>query len=371
MKSLLASLLFLLCVPLLAEWYQRSFVLSAPPKPSLSVPELLGGDDGKGFAFPKPGRVFRFPEDHGPHPDFRSEWWYFTGNLEDFGYELTIFRQATRSPADALIERTSEWASPSVMMGDFAVTDVGARRFYRFEKLSRAALGLAGASPTKVWVEDWSAQLTGPGRFRLRAAAEQCNLDLQLESRKAPILQGDGGYSRKGDEPEQSSYYYSLTRMQSHGTINGRAVQGLSWMDREWSTRSLSSDLAGWDWFSLQLNDGSELMFYQLRDKQGGSTRWSAGSWVDADGKVRHLRREDLQIEVTGQWTSPVDGTIYPSGWKLSVIPLNRELTLTPRLPDQELHGAVRYWEGAVDVAQGGRGYVELVGYAAGSGRAR
>ncbi len=363
MRSLFGSLLFLLCVPLLAEWYQRSFVLSAPAKPSLSVPELLGGDAGTGFSFPKPGRVFRFPEDHGPHPDFRSEWWYFTGNLEDFGYELTIFRQATQSPADALIERTSKWASPSLMMGDLAVTDVKAGRFYRFEKLSRAALGLAGAGPAKTWVEDWSIELAGPGRFRLRAAAEQCALDLHLESQKAPVLQGDGGYSRKGDDPEQSSYYYSLTRLRSRGRINGQAVQGLSWMDREWSTRSLSPDLAGWDWFSLQLEDGCELMFYQLRDKQGASTRWSAGSWVDREGGVRHLSREDLKIEVTGQWTSPVDGTVYPSGWKLRVIPLHRELTLTPRLLDQELNGAVRYWEGAVDVAQAGRGYVELVGY--------
>ncbi|MBS2035293.1 carotenoid 1,2-hydratase [bacterium] len=365
MRSLLGSLLFLMLVPLLAEWYQRKVVMSAPAQPSLSVPELLGGEAGKGFAYPRPGRRFRFPEDHGPHPDFRSEWWYFTGNLDDYGYELTIFRQATLSPADALIARTSEWASPSLMMGDFAVSDVAGQRFYRYEKLSRAALGLAGSgSGAKLaWVEDWTVELKGPGQFRVRAAQDECSLDLLLTSEKTPVLQGENGYSRKGDEPEQSSYYYSLTRLRSEGTINGRAVRGLSWMDREWSTRSLSSRLAGWDWFSLQLEDGSDLMFYQLRQKQGGSSPWSAGTWVDAAGQTRHLKRDDVKIEVLEQWRSPVDGTLYPAGWKLQLLPLKRELTLKPRLADQELRGAVRYWEGAVDVSEGGRGYVELVGY--------
>ncbi|MFN8608621.1 MAG: lipocalin-like domain-containing protein [Vulcanimicrobiota bacterium] len=365
MRSLLASLLFLLLVPLVAEWYQRASVGNAPAQASLSVPELLGGEAGKGFAYPAPGRTFRFPEDHGPHPDFRSEWWYFTGNLEDFGYELTIFRQATRSPADALIPRTSEWAAPGLMMGDFAVTDVAGQHFYRYEKLSRAALGLAGSQPGRrlAWVENWSVELTGPGQFRVRAAQEDCSLDLNLSSLKSPVLQGDKGYSRKGDDPQQSSYYYSLTRLKSQGSINGRQVQGLSWMDREWSTRSLSSKLAGWDWFSLQLEDGGELMFYQLRQKAGGSSPWSAGSWVDGAGQVRHLSNQDVKIEVLGEWSSPLDGTRYPAGWKLQVLPLGRELTLKPRLADQELRGAVRYWEGAVEVAEGGRGYVELVGY--------
>lgn len=365
MRSLAGSLLFLMLVPLLAEWYQRALVQNAPAQPSLSVPELLGGEAGKGFAFPKPGRTFHFPQDHGPHPDFRSEWWYFTGNLDDFGYELTIFRQATQSPAEALIPRTSQWASPSVMMGDFAVTDVAGQHFFRYEKLSRAALGLAGSGPGPrlAWVENWSVELTGPGQFRVRAAQDECSLDLALSSQKDPVLQGQEGYSRKGDEPEQSSYYYSLTRLQSQGTINGKAVRGLSWMDREWSTRALSPKLSGWDWFSLQLGDGCDLMFYQLREKQGGSSPWSAGTWVDPAGKVRHLAREDVRLEVLGQWRSPIDGTIYPAGWKLRVLPVDREVTLTPRIADQELHGAVRYWEGAVNVKEGGRGYVELVGY--------
>lgn len=176
------------------------------------------------------------------------------------------------------------------------------------------------------------------------------------------MLQGDGGYSRKGDRPEESSYYYSLTRLRTTGHILGQPVQGNSWMDREWSTQPLSKEMAGWDWFALQLDDGCELMFYQLRDKKGRSVRWSAGSWVAADGKVTHLEREDLRLEVTDHWRSPIDGTDYPAGWKLTVF--GRELKVKPRLADQELTGAVRYWEGAVNVESGGRGYVEMVGYA-------
>ena len=366
MRSLLASLLFLLLVPLLAGWFQRAWAPVGPAEPSLNVTDLLKG--GEGFANPKPGRAFHFPADHGPHDEFLSEWWYFTGNLEDFGYELTLFRQATEKPVDRLIPRTSQWASRHSMMGHFAISDLRAQKFHRFERLSRAALGLAGATkgPKIAWVEDWTVDLTGPGRFELKAAAEGCSLALSAESLKEPVLQGEDGYSRKGDRAEQSSYYYSLTRMRTRGEIqvpSGRySVQGTSWMDREWSTQPLDKEMAGWDWFALQLDDGCELMFYQLRDKQGRSTRWSAGTWVAANGKVTRLKRDDLKVEVTAHWRSPVDGTEYPAGWNLQV--LNRQLVVRPRLADQEMTGAVRYWEGAVEVSQGGRGYVEMVGYA-------
>lgn len=368
--SLLGSLLFLLLVPICGEWYQRAWTPLGPVQPSLSVPELLNGPGG--FTDPTAGRTFQFPQDHGPHPDFRSEWWYFTGNLQDFGYELTLFRQATESPVEALIPRTSQWASKSSMMGHFAITDVGQQQFHRFERLSRVALGLAGSSsgPTLAWVEDWKIDLQGPGKFRVRAAQENCALDLSLESLKAPVLQGQDGYSRKGQLPEESSYYYSLTRLRTTGVVTVPAgpqqVQGTSWMDREWSTRPLGPDLAGWDWFALQLDNGCELMFYQLRDKAGRSSRWSAGSWVDEHGKVTRLSRDQLELAVVEQWKSPVDGSLYPAAWKLRVIPVGVELKVVPRVADQEMTGAVRYWEGAVEVSGGanGRGYVELVGYA-------
>lgn len=366
MRSLIGSLCFLLLVPLLAEWFQRAWAPSGPAQPSLSVTDLMKG--GEGFAHPKPGRPFEFPRDHGPHDDFLSEWWYFTGNLEDFGYELTLFRQATSKPVDWLIPRTSQWASRHSMMGHFAISDVRAQKFYRFERLSRASLGLAGSGkgPKIAWVEDWTIENPAPDRFALRAAAEGCELKLSMESLKAPVLQGKDGYSRKGDRLEQSSYYYSLTRLKTRGEIqvpSGRySLRGDSWMDREWSTEPLGKEMAGWDWFALQLGDGCELMFYQLRDKQGRSTRWSAGSWVSAEGKVTRLKQADLRLEVTSRWRSPVDGTEYPAGWKIGV--LGRELVVKPRLADQEMTGAVRYWEGAVEIEGGGRGYVEMVGYA-------
>lgn len=362
MRSLLGSLAFLLLVPLLAGWFQRAWAPAGPAQPSLSVTDLLQG--GEGFANPKPGRAFHFPEDHGPHDEFLSEWWYFTGNLDDFGYELTLFRQATEKPVDLLIPRTSRWASQRSMMGHFAISDVKAGKFHRFERLSRVALGLAGSSrgPKLAWVEDWTIEMPSPDHFELRAAAEGASLKLSMESLKAPVLQGQDGYSRKGDRPEESSYYYSLTRLRTRGEILGQTVQGTSWMDREWSTQPLGKEMAGWDWFALQLDDGCELMYYQLRDKQGRATRWSAGSWVAADGKVTRLAQKDLALEVTSYWRSPVDGAQYPAGWKMRV--LGRELMVTPRLADQEMTGAVRYWEGAVEVRGGGRGYVEMVGYA-------
>ncbi len=366
MRSLIGSLLFLLLVPLLAEWFQRTWAPTGPAQPSLSVTDLLKG--GEGFANPKPGRRFEFPRDHGPHDEFLSEWWYFTGNLGDFGYELTLFRQATENPVDRLIPRTSSWASKHSMMGHFAISDLRAQKFYRFERLSRAALGMAGAKlgPKVAWIEDWTIEMPAPERFDLRAAAEGCSLKLSMESLKAPVLQGEDGYSRKGDKPEQSSYYYSLTRLKTQGEIqvpSGRyPVRGSSWMDREWSTQPLGKEMDGWDWFALQLEDGSELMFYQLRDKQGRSSVWSAGSWVAADGKVTRLKRDDLTLEVTSYWQSPVDGSEYPAGWKIRV--LGRQLVVKPRLADQEMTGAVRYWEGAVEIEGGGSGYVEMVGYA-------
>ncbi|MBX3170612.1 MAG: carotenoid 1,2-hydratase [Candidatus Eremiobacteraeota bacterium] len=365
MRSLFASLLFLLLVPWLAEWFQRASAPAAPPRPSLKVTDFLKG--GEGFANPKPGRIFQFPQDHGPHDEFLSEWWYFTGNLEDFGYELTLFRQATEKPVDWLIPRTSQWASKHSMMGHFAISDLRGGKFYQFEKLSRVALGLAGAGqpPRLAWVEGWLIDMPSPHQFEIRAAAEGCSLKLSMSSLKAPVLQGEAGYSRKGDRPEESSYYYSLTRLRTQGEIQvpsgSYSVRGNSWMDREWSTQPLGPEMAGWDWFALQLDDGCELMFYQLRDKQGRSSRWSAGSWVAADGKVTRLQRDDLKLEVTAHWRSPVDGAEYPAGWNIQV--QNRYLEVKPRLADQEMTGAVRYWEGAVEVVGGGRGYVEMVGY--------
>jgi predicted secreted hydrolase len=347
----------------------------------LTVAESLGGTGGmEGYARASTPREFHFPEDHGPHPEFRTEWWYWTGNLETadgraFGYQLTLFRIAL-APREAA--RASEWGSRQVYMGHFALSDIGAGRFHAFERFSRAAVGLAGAQaqPFQVWLESWKAEATEGGVFPLRLSAEAQGvaLSLVLEEGKPPVLQGDRGLSQKSAEAGNASYYYSLTRMPSRGTVtvDGRAyeVTGTSWMDREWSTSALGANQVGWDWFALQLSDGSELMYYQLRQKDGSADPFSAGTDVPAQGEPVRLSRDEMRMEVLDTWRSPRTGRTYPARWRLSVPSRQLVLEVTPAQADQELPVTVLYWEGAVRL-QGtragqpvtGRGYVELTGY--------
>jgi predicted secreted hydrolase len=348
---------------------------------ALTVAEALGGaGDTEGYARASGPREFRFPEDHGPHPEFRTEWWYWTGHLETadghaFGYQLTLFRNAL-APREP--ERASEWGSRQVYMGHFALSDIGSGRFHAFERFSRDALGLAGAQaqPFRVWLESWEAEGTQGAVFpmRLSTEAQGVTLALVLEEGKPPVLQGDQGLSQRSTEAGNASYYYSLTRMPTRGTVtvDGRehAVTGSSWMDREWSTKSLGADQVGWDWFAFQLSDGTELMHYQLRRRDGSADPFSAGMFVPAQGASVRLPRDEVRIEVLDTWRSPRSGTSYPARWRISVPSQQLVLDITPALADQELPVTVRYWEGAVRI-QGtragqpitGRGYVELTGY--------
>lgn len=324
-------------------------------------------------------RPFSFPEDHGPHPGFKTEWWYLTGTLESgsgrkFGYQLTVFRSQL---APRAARRPSSWAANDAYMAHFTVTDVEGRAFHSAERFARGAQGLAGAEgrPLRVWVEDWSIEGDGV-RFpaRLRAADGEVAIDLALDARRPPVAHGDGGLSRKGPAPGQASYYYSSTRLQSLGSLTVRGethlVTGWSWLDREWSTSALSPDQAGWDWFAFRLDDGRDLMFYRLRKKDGSTDPFSAGTLVGADGKVRKLSSAGLRLEPAGRWTSPRGGS-YPSSWTLEIPSERLSLDIRPWLADQELDVSFRYWEGAAEArgtAAGkpvrGEGYVELVGYA-------
>ncbi len=338
--------------------------------------DALGGESDPGFARATEPREFRFPHDHGAHPDYRNEWWYVTGNLTDdagrrYGFQLTIFRIGL-APGRAT-GRPSSWATKQIWMAHLALTDVAGDRFLARERFARGGpMRLAGAArnPVRVWLENWRLEQQPSGTWRLRAATDDFTLDLALDPQKAPVLQGDDGLSQKSAEPGNASYYYSFTRMVADGSlrIDGeqRDVSGSAWLDREWSTSALGPEQAGWDWFALQLADGTDVMIYHLRRKDGAPSRFSAGVVVDPDGTTHHLDADAFDIEVLDHWQSP-GGPRYPARWRVLVPSVDGPLTVTPVRADQELDVSVRYWEGAVDVRRDGErigvGYVELAGY--------
>lgn len=332
------------------------------------------------------GYRYEFPRDHGSHPSYRTEWWYYTGHLQTktgrlFGYELTFFRRAV-SPED-IKTQPSQWTVSHLYLAHFAVTDVAGRRFHFSEKLSRAGLGKAGAEESRLyaWIDDWraDAQPDPNGMHTLFARDGTATLDLQLLPAKPLVVHGRDGISRKGAGEGNATHYYSFTRLETTGSVTIGTerfeVTGTSWMDHEFGSTDLGSDLAGWDWFSIQLDDRSELMLYRLRRKDGGSDLESSGTVVLPDGKTRHLSVSDIRIESTGTWTSRESKAVYPSTWRIAVPSMDLALEVMPLLADQELRTSrstqVTYWEGAVSVSgikQGrsvkGQGYVELTGYA-------
>jgi predicted secreted hydrolase len=350
---------------------------------SLQLSKAMSDDVDGNFDKAIEKRKFIFPEDHGPHPGFRTEWWYFTGNLtsednKQFGYQFTIFRTALSKDSN---EGKSEWSSNQIYMAHFAVTDISGNEFYYDERFSRNGNGLAGAQtdPFKVWLEDWQInQISDNAVFELpklniKARSDKAEIDFDVESVKPLVLQGDSGLSQKGKGEGNASYYYSYTKLKTEGKIkiDGKefTVNGYSWMDREWSTSALSDDQKGWDWFALQLDDSTEIMYYQMRKNDGSPDIFSKGTIIDDNGSVRTVNKEDVTLEVTEYWDSP-EGEKYPSGWMLKIPSENIELRLTPAVKEQLMNVSVRYWEGAVKI-EGmkngseikGRGYVELTGY--------
>jgi predicted secreted hydrolase len=353
---------------------------------SADVVTMMSSGDTTGFAKALTVRDFSFPRDYAAHPEYQTEWWYYTGNLATaegrrFGFEFTIFRRALTSTPS---ERKSGWATNQIYFADFAVSDIGANQFYTRERFSRGAVGLAGAEfseadpRVRIWIEDWTmtAQDAQARTMRLRAAEGPIAIDLITREAKPPTLQGDRGLSAKSPEPGSASYYYSLTRLLTEGTItvNGTAykVNGTAWMDHEFSTKAISPDTIGWDWYALQLDNQREIMLYQIRRKDGSIMPTSHGSLINADGSVIHLALKDFKIEVLDRWTSPRTGAIYPSRWRVTIQTPTSPLTLeiTPLMADQELNSTTAYWEGASrivgtdgDTAVQGYGYVELTGY--------
>lgn len=364
-------------------FYSCSVNRQKPESRSLSVSEAMGQADTAGFEKAIKERKFIFPDDNGPHPTFRTEWWYFTGNLttregKRFGYQFTIFRNAISAEMTGI---SPGWKSNQVYMGHFTVTDIDNDKFYYFERFSRDGNKLAGAetSPFKVWIEDWSVTESVKGKYefpdvRLRAKDKNISLDLELKPQKPVVLQGENGLSRKSKDTGNASYYYSATRIETKGRIilEGKEfiTEGYSWLDREWSTSALSDNQKGWDWFSLQLDNNTEIMYYQLRNKDGSIDETSKGSIVFADGSKVNLRMDDIILTAAGEWQNPA-GKVYPSGWLLKIPSRNSELKISPAIKNQELEVSVKYWEGSVKI-EGvydgkeitGRGYTELTGYA-------
>jgi predicted secreted hydrolase len=353
------------------------------PAYSADVVAALSSGDVTGFARATTIREFSFPRDYGAHPEYQTEWWYYTGNLATaegrrFGFEFTIFRRAL---TPAMPERQSRWATNQIYFADLALSDIGANQFYSRGRFSRGAVGLAGATTDprlRIWIEDWTmiAQNDDATIMRLTASDGPVALDLTVQQAKAPTLQGDHGLSRKSPEPGNASYYYSLTRLVTEGTltVNGTPyrVSGSSWMDHEFSTRALGENAAGWDWFALQLDNNRELMLYQIRNRDGSVGPTSHGTLVNADGSSAHLELKDFNIEVLDHWTSPHTATVYPSRWRLTIQSPDGPLSLdvTPLMADQELNSTTAYWEGASKISGTdngqpvqGYGYVELTGY--------
>ena len=365
------------------------------PKPSTSAKATVDKQAVSPWREAKPGYVFSFPRDHAAHPDFKIEWWYYTGNVRTaegrrFGYQVTFFRVGI----DHTPQNPSRWAVRDLYMTHLAVSDPQGRRYRYAEKLTRGGPGLAGAKADTyyTWNEDWSAGLIGirePGagsraQHRLVASSPQAGINLLLDEGKPPAINGIDGINQKGAREGNASHYYSMTRMPTTGTltIDGEQyeVSGLTWMDHEFSTSFLEPEQRGWDWFSIQMSDNRELMLYRMRRADGSHDPRSSGTLVDANGRTTHLSNADFTLTPGRSTFKSKNGAVYPTEWKVSVPAHQIELTVTTPLDDQELSliesTGIAYWEGMIDVAGKsgaasvtGSGYLEMTGYHGSLGR--
>ena len=340
-----------------------------------------------------PGWQYVFPADHAVHRDFKTEWWYFTGNLQDaqghaFGYELTFFRQGVIAPTAAPAPTASRFAQNDFKFAHFAVTDLDRAKFVFTQKISRGAFGEAGfggstgTPPERLaWMENWSLQPQTDGSWRITAQADTSppmSINLVVSSQKPPVIEGTDGVSQKSAGVGNASHYYSFTRLKTVGTLglgeagSERPVQGESWFDHEWASNQLAPDQVGWNWFCFQFDDQTELMLYAMRRRDGSVDPASSGTLVKADGSTEHLVRDELQFRALKTWRSEKTGAVYPIAWQIGIPSHRLDFTVQARLDDQELVlPPISYWEGAVQAAGHagsheikGLGYMELTGYA-------
>ncbi|MGD9334725.1 MAG: lipocalin-like domain-containing protein [Desulfobacterales bacterium] len=346
-------------------------------------------DDTKGYLSVTGPCELEFPEDHASHPEYRTEWWYYTGNLKStagnrYGFQLTFFRRRI-IPSES--EKTwpapaSAWRSSQIYLAHAAVSDLDGKQHFHAQDMGRGVLGIAGEfrnnDIARIFLKKWSTRI-GLKLHHLKVTCGQFSFDLNLTPVKPTVFHGKEGYSQKGSTPERASCYYSLTRLDTKGQVTLAkktvAVNGLSWMDHEFSTAPLEPGLVGWDWFGLQLSDNTEIMIYLLRQKDGAFHPASSGTYIRSNGETRHLPRHDIEVTVTDTWNSPSSGAVYPARWRLKIPSPAMDLMIAPNLADQEMRTkestGVTYWEGSVSVRGiknggqiNGSGYVELTGYA-------
>lgn len=348
---------------------------------------MLAATAAVGFDMARPGYDYQFPRDHFSHPNFETEWWYYTGNLHTrqgrrFGFELTFFRYAIREEA----EGASPWNIRDLYLAHLTLSDIAGQRFYKTDRLNRAGPGLAGTDAEKalIWNGNWRVQWLDPampkGALRLTAYADEFWLELDLSPLKPPVFHGADGVSRKAAGEGKASHYISFTRLAVSGSLALQSetydVKGLAWMDHEFSTDSLGADQMGWDWMSIQLDDHSDLMLYRMRRSDGTADPHSSGTYIDANGRARHLSWSQIRMTPIPEsdWKSPVTGGVYPLTWKVEIPHLDLRLTGTTDLDDQEVVSERRvgpsYWEGAMNFSgqKGGKpiagvGYLEMAGY--------
>ena len=342
------------------------------------------------FQLALPGYQFSFPRDHGAHPNFKTEWWYYTGHLQaedgsEFGYELTFFRYAL---IDSVPAGRSRWAVRDVNFAHFAITDQTRQKYFFTDRMERANMGLAGTETGKenflprIWIDNWQLQFQGKDGNRQYIEADgtahnngdqtRIKIQLSLSSQTPPIINGINGVSQKGPEVGQSSHYYAMPRLATNGTLTlgnqQYKVTGGSWLDREFSSKGLAENQVGWDWFSLHLDDGRNLMLYQLRQKDNSIDPHSAGTLSGENTQTTHLTQKDFQIKVLDWWTSPHTRARYPAKWKIDVPKYHLSLTIIPTVTDQEMRPrreSAIYWEGSCNVTgtTTGKAYVEMTGY--------
>ena len=355
----------------------------------IAISQPVLADDSSNYLSVTGPCNLKFPKDHGAHPGYRTEWWYYTGNLRSengnqFGFQLTFFRSQISPPGaeKKWPHRPSAWRTSQVYLAHAAVSDIAGKQHLQAEDVSRAALGMAGvnqsAEQTKIFLKNWSTRIDADVHV-LKVDAADFSYELNFKPAKPAVMHGDRGYSLKGATPERASCYYSFTRLEGQGSISiggdAIAVTGSAWMDHEFSTALLEPGISGWDWFSLQLSDSTELMLFLLRTDKGGLHPASSGTYINADGITRPIANAEINVAVLGTWRSKPSNARYPARWRLQIEPLGIALTIKPNLPDQEMRTlgstGVTYWEGSVSIdgtqnkhPVKGDGYVELTGYA-------